>query len=671
MGWRKDLVKREGPKRMLAAKNHPGMLQRLAFTNNNGHDKMTGGWGKEMSTAQSLQPITDIYVLRRLVTKISNRIFSIHGHDRLRLFDTILALLMVKINDELASHSRVTDLLGQNDVALENGFLSLYRWVLDHFHVSPDFQPSLNTQAIREGLEILSPYSLRPTSSGQVDIIGTFYQEIVSSTFRGSLGAYLTPKPVADLAVEICQPSGDDDILDMCCGTGTFLMSAYDYALEKGKRAPSVFAGDIQGRMGLATLLNCLTRGIFEPAIIERDALSIDLEKWHQQNPQIPREGFSLIVGNPPFAGFESSEYLPYGTRNGSQVNKVIPFIAKTVQLLRQGGRAALVIPTSVLNGEARQFTELRAYLASVVDVTEIIGLPRDAFAHTDTGIEGALLFFRRQPAKTVSRFPVFFYMVRNVGYDRRGRPVSRSDIRRTIQIWKTHDADSEYWLPGEDLVGLDRWDPLWLVQYAKKGFAIDDTSQIPLLRLCTPVKRQLKEKEIEPDTVYKYFEVRDTDIDTGKVVTVHKAKGSELVSKIRLRVPVQVGDVLLPNHRDSLVAKTARFTGRSAVLVPDEFDGCVTTNRFTVLKPLIEPKLLVFILNSPATRTQLTLQARGSASFDIRDKVLSRIFVPKVLVSDRKLQSKIMGTIQTRDELVQQLDDVNRRLAELSDKIK
>ena len=97
-------------------------------------------------------------------------------------------------------------------------------------------------------------------------------------------------------------------------------------------------------------------------------------------------------------------------------------------------------------------------------------------------------------------------------------------------------------------------------------------------------------------------------------------------MNKGRLRVPVQEGDVLLPNHRDSLIAKTALRTGRSAVLVTKKEIAYITSDRFTILKPLIDPKLLIFVLNSNMVRNQLAIMARGSASFDIREKILDKI---------------------------------------------
>ena len=622
---------------------------------------------------EDLQPLTDIYELRRLVTKLSNIIFSIHGHDRLKLFDAILALLTVKVYDEItnASDLKLPKLIKQEDTVLQENFQSLYQSVIEHLHLPlADFQPSINVEALRTGLEVLSPYSFSPKMDSQVEMLGTFYQEIVSSTFRGSLGAYFTPKPVVDFAISLCQPLEDDSILDMCCGSGTFLMGTYDSLMRSRKlysNTLSIYGCDIQGRMVLTTALNCIIRGISNPSLIQGNALEIDLHKWHSLDHRVPKEGFSLIVGNPPFAGFESTRYLPYSAAKLTRVNKVIPFIAKTLQLLRPNGRAVLVIPISVLNGEAKQFTELRRWLYSEAEPTEIISLPRHAFAHTDTGIEGALFFFKRRSNDSVQSY-TFFKTLASMGYDRRGRSVSTSDTEETLEQWRQGNIDDGCWIETVELQYLDRWDPAWLKEYGNGSTEIDETIYVPLTKVCTIVKRQLREVDIRHASLYQYFEVRDTDINTGEILHIHIVKGQELHGKIRLRVPVEEGDVLLPNHRDSLIAKTARETGRSAVLVTNSERDCITTNRFTVLKPVIDPRLLVFVLNTRLVRNQLALHARGSASFDIRDKVLYKIWIPRAMVEDGTVQVKILALIENRKRLQAQIEKVDSSLRVLSE---
>jgi hypothetical protein len=152
--------------------------------------------------------------------------------------------------------------------------------------------------------------------------------------------------------------------------------------------------------------------------------------------------------------------------------------------------------------------------------------------------------------------------------------------------------------------------------------------------------------KLIRNDQEYAYFEVKDTDINIGTIIEIHKIKGTDLRAKNRIRQIVRSGDILLPNHRDSLIAKSADGYGRSAVYVSDKFDGLLTTDRFIVLKPLISPFLLIALLNSKDVRDQLVMHSRGAASLDIRRTVLEKIIVPRINLSD-KSQLEIINQIE------------------------
>src|SRR5690606_24075773 len=129
---------------------------------------------------------------------------------------------------------------------------------------------------------------------------------------------------------------------------------------------------------------------------------------------------------------------------------------------------------------------------------------------------------------------------------------------------------------------------------------------------------------------------------ESGRITSVQESSGFELRKKGRIKQRVQSGDVLLPNHRDSLIAKGAP-TGRSAVLVGDEQDGVLTTDRFIVLTPRVDPLLLQVILNSAGVRRQIVAQCRGAASLDIRERTLAAVRVPRSLLDDAHAQ-EIVG---------------------------
>ncbi|MCI0457412.1 MAG: N-6 DNA methylase [Gemmataceae bacterium] len=636
--------------------------------------------GKLPQALRGCQPFLEILDLRRCVNRLTDVIYAAHGHDRLRLFDTLLVILASKIYDELANPDRLefTMLAGLDDRALPERFGALAQAALASLGgIAPFFRFDLRPDALREAIRLLASYSFRLTIDlgGQMEVLGTFYQDAVSSTFRGTLGAYFTPKPVADLAAAMCDVSHEDTVFDISCGSGTFLTSAFRQCSPGDERqgGPRIFGCDIQERMVLTSAINCLLHGIASPRIIHGDGLKIDLDGWHKKVADVPTRGFSLIVGNPPFAGFEivqppARHGRPSKQRGaGARVHKIIPFIEKVVRLLAPAGRAALVIPTSVLNAEAASFCELRQFLAREVQITGIVNLPPEAFTHTDCGVAGALLLFNRaERGEWVHGGKTFVTALESVGYDRRGQAVQTAAPEEMLSRWRAPRTSGKSWVPTSQLYELDRWDVPWVEGHVNGLLEFDASAFVPLTALCEPVKRTFRCSSLPAAAVHRYFEVGDTDIDTGDILHVHEATTTEIVAKNRLRVRVRAGDILLPNHRDSLVAKTASGIGRSAVRIDARHDGLITSNRFTVLRPRIDPEVCVAVLNSRNLRQQLVLHSRGSASFDIREKVLADVRVPRALLEDaawyeevRKLTTAIRHHRASMQKAMQELRDI------------
>ncbi len=555
------------------------------------------------------------------------------------------------------------------------GFQRLHQEALRSLGCDPScFRIDLGPEPLREAIRSLAHYSFRLTIDlgSQAEVLGTFYQDVVTSTFRGSLGAYFTPRPIADLAVTMCEVRPDDTIFDISCGSGTFLTSAFRAACRDGPRAvgPQVFGCDIQERMVLTSTINCLLHGIPEPRISHGDGLKMELGGGRKDQRSLPREGFSLIVANPPFAGFELTAAGNGRPATGGRVHKIIPFIEKVVQLLAPGGRAALVIPTSVLNGEAEPFRKLRAGLTQSVQVTAIVNLPRHAFSHTDCGVAGALLFFRKDSVRQRNRSEkTFFARLDSVGYDRRGQPAPTSAPADLVALYRKRPQEAGNWIETARLYGLERWDVPWL-EGCTKGLLDFGEAFISLTRLCEPVKRTFRCRSLSPQESYRYFEVADTNIDTGEILQTHQASSAEILGKVRLRLRVQKGDILLPNHHDSLVCKSSGGAGRSVVRVGPEHDGLITSNRFTALRPKIDPEVCIALLNSAKLREQLVLHARGSASLDIRDKVLAEVQIPRSVLTSVQTHDQIKQLTSALRDLRKRLEDTAGELREAAERL-
>ena len=82
-------------------------------------------------------------------------------------------------------------------------------------------------EAIVEELEI---YNLSTTSD---DVKGIAFEQFLGKTFRGELGQFFTPRTIVDFIVDVLDPQESEVICDPCCGSGGFLIKAFEYVRAK------------------------------------------------------------------------------------------------------------------------------------------------------------------------------------------------------------------------------------------------------------------------------------------------------------------------------------------------------------------------------------------------------------------------------------------------------
>lgn len=84
--------------------------------------------------------------------------------------------------------------------------------------------------SFRAILKELEKYNLSDTSD---DVKGIAFEQFLGRTFRGELGQFFTPRTIVDFMTEILDPQEGELICDPCCGSGGFLIKAFDYVKEK------------------------------------------------------------------------------------------------------------------------------------------------------------------------------------------------------------------------------------------------------------------------------------------------------------------------------------------------------------------------------------------------------------------------------------------------------
>lgn len=76
----------------------------------------------------------------------------------------------------------------------------------------------------------LEKYNLSTTSD---DVKGIAFEQFLGKTFRGELGQFFTPRTLVDFMVEVLDPQEGEKVCDPCCGSGGFLIKAFEFVRSK------------------------------------------------------------------------------------------------------------------------------------------------------------------------------------------------------------------------------------------------------------------------------------------------------------------------------------------------------------------------------------------------------------------------------------------------------
>lgn len=260
------------------------------------------------------------------------------------------------------------------------------------------------------------------------DLYEGLLQKNAEETKRGA-GQYFTPRPIIDVIVSLMQPGHGDVLQDPAAGTGGFLVAAHQYTCRgKGNLPPSglTLSGmeNVQDTYRLL-LMNLYLHGIDASEVHLGDTLSADHQKLLTP---------TLILTNPPFGpagGRPAREDL---TLTGTVASYQLPFVEHCIRALNNGGRAAIVVPDSVLFDDGRG-RALRELMLETCDVHTILRLPPGIFYAQ--GVKTNVIFLNKSATGTEA---VWIYDLRsNSPAFGRSNPLDQSHFGDFIAAFGDH----------------------------------------------------------------------------------------------------------------------------------------------------------------------------------------------------------------------------------------
>lgn len=219
----------------------------------------------------------------------------------------------------------------------------------------------------------------------------------------GDAGEYYTPRAVTKFVTEMVAPKLGESVLDPACGTGGFLSSAIDI-LHKQAKTPEDMELVEQSIHGVEKMqlpyslcvVNMMLHGIENPVNVRYDnTLSKPLISYG------PQDYVDTIVANPPFGGqevdgIEKNFPASFRTRETADL-----FLVLMIRLLKEGGRAGIVLPDGTLFGEGVK-TRIKEHLLEECNLHTIVRLPKSVFAPYTSIATNLLFFIKGKPTKEV-----------------------------------------------------------------------------------------------------------------------------------------------------------------------------------------------------------------------------------------------------------------------------
>ncbi|AST57394.1 type I restriction-modification system methyltransferase subunit [Thermoanaerobacterium thermosaccharolyticum] len=214
----------------------------------------------------------------------------------------------------------------------------------------------------------------------------------------GNSGEFYTPRPVTQFMVDMINPQLGEKVLDFACGTGGFLVCALEHLKKQVKNVEDekILQNTILGieKKPLPYLLsttNLILHDIDVPNIRHDNSLTRNVRDIK------PIDKVDIIVTNPPFGGIEEDGILINFPQQFQTKETADLFMVLLMYLLKDNGRAAIVLPDGFLFGEGVK-TTIKEKLLDEFNLHTIVRLPKGVFSpYTD--INTNLLFLEKGKA--------------------------------------------------------------------------------------------------------------------------------------------------------------------------------------------------------------------------------------------------------------------------------
>lgn len=395
---------------------------------------------------KELFTIDDVSTFKDLLKKCHTIIRNNEGYDPIQAFDELSKILFAKMYEEQYNKSsnrftseiyeKTLKELNVNIVQQQFSEIQKIKGFRDLFPENTTIK--LKDRTIKDIVAIFESYDLTLTN---FDVKGEAFEYFLGDTFTGGLGEYFTPRNVVEFLVEAISPKIGEKIVDPFCGTGGFLIYAFEKISEKIRlndfsdeekskwkkvlSDESLFGTDWKARTSQACKMNMIVHGDGNTGVFQHDGF-INVEG------KIFEEKFDICFTNPPFGANETDKAIldsfSLGDGRSSQSREILA-IERCLNLVKKGtGIVAFILPDGILNGDRNAY--VREYIQKEANVLAVIGLNKETFQGYSASVKTSAVILKRKlvPNDEISD-EIFMAVCTNTGYAPTGLQITGNQL--------------------------------------------------------------------------------------------------------------------------------------------------------------------------------------------------------------------------------------------------
>lgn len=299
------------------------------------------------------------------------------------------------------------------------------------------------------------------TSSDEIHTIGYLYESMLKEMrdTAGDSGEFYTPRAVVKFMVKVIDPKLGETILDPACGTGGFLVEAFEHLKTQCKRTENfrklqeeaLYGIEAKSLPYLLCQMNLMLHGLEYPQIDPLNALRFPLNEIGD------RDRVDIVLTNPPFGGEEEKGIQNNFPDDKKTSETALLFLQLIMRKLRRpvggkkAGRCGIVVPNGTLFGDG-VCARIKEELLKDFNLHTIVRLPNGVFAPY-TGIPTNLLFFDRGgPTKEI------WYYEQPLPEGRKNytktQPIQFDEFEDLLKWWNNRKKNEHAWkVKAEDII--------------------------------------------------------------------------------------------------------------------------------------------------------------------------------------------------------------------------